>query len=172
MSTITLHSSWRGVLSSLVGASVVFLVGALSTSLTGGAVGSLVLLGLGLVLLMIVLFDFPVAAEFDADGVVRRPLLRRHRISWSDVDQLTRARPGIAAAARNLKPGGLVAKIGRRRYLLVDQCESRDEHDLLVQVLAASSEQLWLDDLVLPPEDVDPTWTYRRRRWQPSAPNG
>lgn len=145
---------------------MVFLIGALSVSMSGGAVGSIVVFAVGLVLLMIVLFDYPVASEFDAEGVVRRPMMRRHRISWSEVDQLTRARPGIAAAARNLKPGGLVAKIGRRRFLLVDQCESRDEHDRLVELIADWSEQLWLDDLILPPDALDPSWTYRRSRWR------
>lgn len=165
-SSITLHSSWKGVLLSLGGAAMVFLIGALSVSMSGGAVGSIVVFAVGLVLLMIVLFDYPVASEFDAEGVVRRPMMRRHRISWSEVDQLTRARPGIAAAARNLKPGGLVAKIGRRRFLLVDQCESRDEHDRLVELIADWSEQLWLDDLILPPDALDPSWTYRRSRWR------
>lgn len=164
--SVTLHSSWRGILWSVLGAGAVFAAGLASVILTGAATASLILFVVGAVLLAVVLFDYPVAAEFDADGVTRRPLLRRHRIEWIRVVQLTRTRPGIAAAARNLKPGGLAVKVGRRRYLLVDQCESILEYDDLVELLSESDDQLGLDELIIPPVGVEPTFTYRRRKWQ------
>lgn len=167
-SSITLHSSWRGLALGAIGGAVVTAAGAYSTASTDGAVGSLVLLLIGVAILAVIALDLPVASEFTGDGVTRRPLLRRHHLSWDRVDQLTRTRPSIAARARNLAPGGLVAKVGRRRYLLVDQCESLAEYGALAELLEEASIEVSFDDLIVPPEGVDPTWTYRRRRWQPS----
>ena len=164
--SVVLHSSWRGFATSLLGAGIILAVGAASTSLTGGAVGSLILLAIGLTLFAVVAFDYPIAAEFDADGVTRRPLLRRHRLAWSDAQQLTRVRPGIAAAARSLKPGGLALRVGRRRYLLVDQCESLEEFERLVELLERDDREIGLDELIIPPVDIDPTYIYRRAKWQ------
>ena len=163
--SVTLHSSWKGVASSFIGSLIVFAAGAASAAL-GGSTGSWIFFAVGVVLVVGVFLDYPVAARFDRDGVTRRALVRRHRIEWESVGQLTRARPGIAAAARNLNPGGLTAKVGPRRYLLVDQCESRSEFDALMRVFGGR-ENLGLDDLIVPPAGVDPTWTYRRSRWQP-----
>lgn len=151
---------------------VLIAAGTFSTLSTGGAVGSLLLLGVGVIILVVVVADFPVSSVFDRDGVSRRPILRRHRLTWDRVDRLTRTRPSIAARARNTAPGGLVAKVGRRRYLLVDQCESIGEYDALVELLTGHADRLGLDELVMPPPGVDPTYTYRRRKWQnPSAPD-
>jgi len=68
---------------------------------------------------------------------------------------------------RNLKPGGLTAKVGRRRYLLVDQCEAIAEFDQLGDVLAARYVELGVDEMIPPHAETEPTWTYRRRHWQP-----
>jgi len=165
--SITLHSSWKGVASSFIGSLIVFGAGAASV-LSGGSTGSWILLVVGAGLVAGVFLDYPVAARFDRDGVTRRALLRRHRIEWDRIGQMTRARPGVAAAARNLKPGGLTAKVGRRRYLLVDQCESRPEFDELMRTLGGRAD-IGLDDLIVPPDGVDPTWTYRRARWEPQS---
>jgi len=163
-STITLHSSWKGVVIGGLGALAVFGVGLSATIASGGATISVIILVLGVVFLATTLFDYPVSSRFDADGVERRALLRRHRISWDRVDQLTRTRPGLRARA--LTPGGLAAKIGRRRYLLVDQCESIAEFDALGEILAARYVELGVDEMLAPHHDADPTWTYRRKRWQ------
>jgi hypothetical protein len=165
--SVTLHSSWKGVASSFIGSFIVFAAGAAAAAV-GGSTGSWIFFSVGIGLVVGVFLDYPVAARFDRDGVTRRALLRRHRIEWERVGQLTRARPGIAAAARNLNPGGLTAKVGRRRYLLVDQCESRPEFEALMRVFAGRDD-LGLDDLIVPPDGVDPTWTYRRARWTPQA---
>ena len=166
--SLTLHSSWRGLVASYLGASILFAAGVAAVVSSSGATGAWIVVGIGALLVVGVTFDVPISTEFDREGVTRRPLLRRHRLAWDDVGQLTRARPGIAAAARNLNPGGLTAKVGRRRYLLVDQCESRAEFDALVEMLAdASDVDIGVDDLLAPPQGIDPTWTYRRKRWQP-----
>jgi len=165
--SVTFHSSWKGFGSSLIG-SVIVLAAGVASAVFGGSTGSWILLAVGVVLTAGVFLDYPVAARFDRGGVTRRALLRRHRIEWERVDQLTRARPGIAAAARNLNPGGLTVKVGRRRYLLIDQCESRREFDALMVVLDGR-DGLGLDDLIAPPDGVVPTWTYRRTRWEPQV---
>jgi hypothetical protein len=92
---------------------------------------------IGLVLLVIVLVDFPVACRFDARGVQRRCPLRRAMLDWDRIDRFTRAAPAVRFGRETspsgspskktpvrLRPAGLVASIGRRRYLLVNRCES------------------------------------------------
>ncbi len=162
--TITIHSSWKGVVLGGLGAVAVFAFGLAITISSGGAVIPVIMLFFGSVLLLTTLFDYPIASRFDADGVERRAMLRRQQITWDRVDQLTRTRPALAA--RSLTPGGLAAKIGRRRYLLVDQCESVSEFDALGEVLAERYVELGLDEMLSPPADTDPTWTYRRKQWQ------
>ncbi|WP_394930120.1 hypothetical protein [uncultured Ilumatobacter sp.] len=164
--SVTLHSSWKGVLLSAVGATVVFGVGLGGTISSGGAGVPVVILGLGVILLLTVLFDYPIASRFTPEFVERRAVLRRHKIPWEGVDQLTRSRPGLVGL-RNLKPGGLAAKVGRRRYLLVDQCEAIAEFDQLGDVLAARYVELGVDEMIPPHAETEPTWTYRRRCWQP-----
>lgn len=161
---VTIHSSWRGLVSGGLGAVLVAALGVVAIIRSDGAVGPMVLLAVGVLLAAVVVLDLPVASEFDAQGVTRRALLRNHRLAWAEIDQLTRARPSVARI-RRLKPGGLVAKVGRRRYLLVDQCESIAEFDALQRVLGDTVEALRFGDLVIPPADADPTWTYRRKRW-------
>ena len=163
---VTLHSSWRGIALSFVGSG--FLAGvAIFVALANG-IGWFtgVLLAVGLVIFGGIAFDYPIASTFAADRVERRSLLRRHRIGWDGVDQLTRTRPGFAAGPRRFMPGGLVAIVGRRRYLLTDQPESGEEHDRLVAVLEPWSKQLGLKGLRRPSDQVAPTWLYRRRRWR------
>jgi hypothetical protein len=163
---VTLHSSWKGIILGAFGAVIMFVFGLGLTLSSGGAGVPVALLFLGVLFLGSVIFDYPVASRFTVEGVERRAPLRRHKISWDRVDQLTRARPGIAGI-RKLAPGGLVVKVGRRRYLLVDQCESISEFDALGALLDERREALGLDELVFPQTETDPTWTYRRKRWQP-----
>ena len=164
--SVTLHSSWKGVILSAVGAACVFVFGLGITLSSGGATVAVGVLVLGSVLLATVLFDYPVSSRFTSEYVERRAILRRQTIAWDRVDQLTRARPGIAGL-RSLTPGGLTAKVGRRRYLLVDQCEAMSEFDALGEVLVDRYVELGVDEMIPPRTETDPTWTYRRRRWQP-----
>lgn len=163
--SITLHSSWRGITLSMVGALAVFLVGSIAVGANGFTPIPTVILVLGTVMVCAVVFDYPVASTFGRDDVVRRAMLRTHRIRWDRVDQLTRARPSLTSGLRQLKPGGLTAKVGRRRYLLVDQCESEAEFDELSELLDARFVELAIDEMIVPPAGIDPTWTYRRKRW-------
>jgi hypothetical protein len=88
---------------------------------------------------------------------------------WILSVQITRTRPVIAGALKGLTPGGMAVKVGRRRYLLVDQCEALREFQELVELLDDRSVTLGIDEMVQPPEAIDPTWTYRRKRWLPDG---
>ncbi|MFT4618261.1 MAG: hypothetical protein ACI89G_002173 [Minisyncoccia bacterium] len=167
--SVTLHSSWKSLVLSCFGAFFVFGVGLATTISAGGAIIPIIILVLGSVFLASVLFDSPVASTFTTDGVLRRPLLRRHFIAWDRVGQLTRTRPVIAGALQGLTPGGIAVKVGRRRYLLVDQCEALREFQELVELLDDRYVTLGIDEMVQPPETIDPTWTYRRKRWLPDG---
>lgn len=164
---ITIHSSWRGVLTSFLGAGLLTLVGAIAVSSNGWRLLPAAILVGGMVLLVGAIFDYPIAATFDRCGVTRRSLVRRHRIEWDDVDQLTRTRPGIFTLRRKVVQGGLTAALGRRRYLLTDAVESLNEHEVLARVL--EQHDLEFDRLLRPPDDVPPTWLYRRRKWRPDT---
>ena len=132
---LTLHSSWRGIVASGAGALIVTLIGVLVIATNGAAVLSVIVAVLGLGFMATVLFDYPVASTFSTGGVERRMMLRRQHLPWDRVRQLSRGRPGLTKGVRGLRHGGLVAVVGRRRYLLVDQCESRAEYDALAPIV-------------------------------------
>lgn len=170
---LVLHSSWRGILgaaasSALLAALTVFAWGA------GVTVISVALTVATSALAAITALDYPIAAEFGPNGVVRRCPLRRHVLAWSNIDALTRTADSAAlehddgsrGRAVRRRPGGLAARVGRRRYLLVNQCESRAEAETLRRLLADwDVPTAW--SAGLPTEDQPPTWLYRRRRWRP-----
>ena len=122
----------------------------------------------GVVLVAIVLFDYPVASTFDADGVTRHMVFRRHRLSWDRVEKLSRTRPGLVSGFRKLAYGGLVAVVGPRRYLLTDRCESLEEYGAVQQAIGARAEDL-MATTPEPPAGSVPTWWYRRRKWAPDG---
>lgn len=173
-SEVTLHSSWRTVVGGYVGP--VMLLALALAAWAGAAVGTAVVLAvLGAVLLGVVLLDLPVASTFGPDAVERRAPLRRHRIGYSDIRQLTRARGKLLSINRftgdpemRANRGGLVAVVGRRRYLLVDNAESRGEFETLMALLEEYAAGL-VDEDLMPPTDIAPTYLYRRRHWRPDA---
>jgi len=162
---ITIHSSWKGIITSYGGAALILLGGSIAVSANGGRLLPILILLGGMILTAGVLFDYPLAATFDRDGVVRRALFRRHRIEWERVDQLTRTRPSIFAMRRQVVQGGLTAAVGKRRYLLTDAVESLDEHEALARLL--DGHEIAFDGLLRPPDDVPPSWLYRRQKWRP-----
>ena len=121
---------------------------------------------IGVALVAVMLFDYPAASAFSERGVTRRMMLRRQRIDWAAMSQLSRTRPGLTAGWRKVQHGGLVAVVGRRRYLLVDRCESLDEFDRLESVVGGRAREL-LDEVPRPSEAADPTWLYRSAKWAP-----
>ena len=162
---LTIHSSWKGIITSFGGGGLTLLVGVLAVSANGIRFLPMIILSAGVMLAVGLLFDFPIAATFDRDGVVRRALLRRHWLRWQQVDQLTRTRPSIFAMRRQVVQGGLTAVVGKRRYLLTDSVESLAEHETLTRLLDAH--EIAVDGLLRPPDDVAPSWLYRRQKWGP-----
>lgn len=141
----------------------------------GVSVVAVVIAVIAVGLLAVLLFDYPVATRFDREGVQRRMPLRRHLIRWADIRQFSRTRGRVFSPARfssnpemRANRGGLVAVVGRRRYLLVDQPEARDEFDRLTRLLDEVAPDL-VDEDLLPPPDAVPTFLYRRRRWRPDG---
>lgn len=172
MEGVTLHSSWRGIGASIAGGLTVLGLGLLGFAAAGRvAVFPAVLVAAGTLFVLVTLLDYPVASTFTADGVERRMVLRRQFIAWGRVRQLTRTRPGLVGGLRKLTLGGLVAAVGRRRYLLVDQLESLPEFNAVIDVLGDdTAEALSLDTMTRPPEETNPTWLYRRHKWAPDSP--
>lgn len=163
---MTLHSSWRGLVFNTLGALIVLGGGVLAVSRGGWNVLSTMVFVVGVGLVAVMVFDYPVASTVSTDGVTRRMMLRRQHLPWERIDQLSRTRPGLTSGWRKVQHGGLVAVIGRRRYLLVDRCESLDEFRRLEDLVSGRSREL-LDEVPVPPEAALPTWLYRSGKWAP-----
>jgi hypothetical protein len=176
---VVLHSSFLRLGAAYLGPAALIVLAVSAMAVNGRVhVVALVVLGIGVVLGAVSALDYPRSARFGPDGVGRRCLLRVQRLPWSRVDALTRSadvwlatrqdvagptgRPVPSPTRRKRPPGGLVAMSGRRRYLLVDQVESRAEYQLL-----RSGMEAWAPDVRVlaeaPPPDIAPTTTYRRR---------
>ena len=168
--SITLHSSWRGIVLNFSGALLVLAAGLWAVAGGGVNVISVIILLMGAALVAVVLFDYPVASTFSADGVVRRTMLRHQHIDWGRIDQLSRTRPKLLASFRKIGHGGLVAVIGKRRYLLVDHCESRDEFKELERITGDRAEEIGLDEVPRPAKGTAPTWVHRLSKWAPDRP--
>lgn len=171
--SVTLHSSWRGIVGASFGAAVVALGGTYGVWQAGFRPVPGALFVLGWLFVLGVALDYPIAARFTPSGVERRMLLRRQMMAWDASSQLTRTRPSLTSLLRvdrELRHGGSLAlKRGRRRYLLVDQVENGGEYDRLVKLLGPVAEEVGLTELPRPPDKVAPTWMYRRRRWRPES---
>ena len=164
----TLHSSWRGIVGSFLGAFLLLFLGVLAVSAAGWSLLSGGLLVVGVVMSVGTSWDYPLRSTFGPDGIERRCLLRRQHLGWDRVRQLSRSRSGLFSGG--LRLGGLSAIVGRRRYLLVDQAESGAEHDDLDALLGDElGEAVGFDGLRRPGDDVNPTWIYRRGRWRPPS---
>lgn len=164
--SLTLHSSWWGIISGVVSSTVLTALGGWATSSVGFRVIPSMLLIVGVMLAAVVLFDLPIASRIDVHGIERRALLRRHRINWSAIRAISRGRPAMKIRSRSLDPGPLVAVVGRRRYMVIDQTESIEEYQRLIALLRTLERDDDVELLLSPPESRPPTWTYRHRRWQ------
>ena len=168
--SITLHSSLAGIIAIGVGVVVldVFAVGLLLSA--GLSIASVVIGLVAVISSVVVLVDMPVASTFDGQGVIRRAVLRRHRVPWERVDRLARLRRGVVRTPRASPDAGLVAMVGSRRVMLVDRMEGRQEFELLSEILGSQAKTLEFDGLRVPPKEQNPTWLYRRAKWAPDGP--
>jgi hypothetical protein len=109
---VVVDSAASTVVLSLIGP--VLLIGlALFWMASGSPWWVLVMLVLGVVVLVVVLFDMPIAAVFSEAGVTRRTPLRDHTLAWAEIDKLS-----LTGSGRN---PGVAARVGRRNYLLADR---------------------------------------------------
>jgi hypothetical protein len=153
---VQLYSSWRGRLVAFVSPTILVVIAVAAIATSGVRVFSLVLLLIGVGIAIVAIFDFPVWARFDAHGVTRRTFLRSHTLAWETVAVLERAAGPLRRRGKN---GPLIAVIGNRRYLLVDQPESVDEFTAIRSVVAGAVEVGALP----PADDTPPTWLYHRK---------
>lgn len=165
--TVTLHSSWTGVVSVAVGAGLLDLVSLAAFVTIGLSVGTSVFAAVAVACTLLVLLELPVAAVFGPAGVVRVSPVRRAFLPWGRVTKLTRLRRGVLRTSKSAPVGGLVAMLGSRRVVLVDRMEGPEEFEELVQVLGPVGEDLLVDELAVPPLEQTPTWMYRRKKWAP-----
>ncbi len=167
--SVVLHSTWTGIVMAVLGSIMMAVVTIAVLATEGWSWWSGALVVVTTALSVVVLFDLPIAAEFGADAVTRRNLARRHRLRWDDVQRLERLRVGILRTRRRGVGGGLVARIGHRRYVLVDTVESQLEFDAVRRVLGERADVLGLTDDLRPEEGHNPTWLYRRQHWRPDS---
>lgn len=170
--SVTVHSSWRGIVGGFFGAGVIALGGTIGVAAVGFRPFPVIVCAIGWALVAVMAFDFPVASTFSASGVRRRMVARRQWFAWREGDQLSRTAPKIVWGERRLEHGGLTLVRGRRRYLLVDRPESAAEFDAVVLVLeadGAAGAGLGASYLPRPSESLPPSWLYRRARWRPDS---
>ncbi|MFN3257676.1 MAG: hypothetical protein ACE37B_18495 [Ilumatobacter sp.] len=149
---LTIRASRRGVLAPTAGVVVALAVGLGLFVVDGVSAGAIVVSVLAVGALAVVLFDMPLATEFDTDGFVRVTPLRRARRSWDDIDRLERGRSGWYR--RRAAAGvGLVAIRGGFRYLLVDRTERPSEHERLLAILRAADAD-WVATNLAPPPNM------------------
>ena len=166
----TLYSTWRGLFVSTVTPVLLMALGIGAMVWAGRvAIVALAVAIIGLALGLVGLFDLPRRCVVSADGLTRRCLLRTQTLPWDNVHAITRApgsrtfgpRPdGASRTSRSI--GGLTARAGKRRYLLVDAPEGPDEYEQRARGLAA-----WAPGVALravpPPDGATPTWLYHER---------
>ncbi len=168
--TVTVHSSWRGIIGGFVGAGVIALGGSYGVAVAGARTFPVIVAVVGWILFLVMATDFPLASTFSTTGVERRMLLRRQSFRWRPTDRLSRTAPRIVLAERRLEHGGLTLVRGRRRYLLVDRPESGTEYDAVVatvEVDGGPGAELGASYLPRPSDSIPPSWIYRRSKWRP-----
>ena len=116
--------------------------------------------------------QFPRHVVVGPGGIERRCLLRTHHLGYDEVAAIERGpAPRIATARamrsndlrerQQVRSGLVAAGTGRRRWMLTDQPESREEYDRLAAVLIAHSGTHLLASR--PQAGSTPTSLYRRQ---------
>lgn len=161
--SLVLHSSWRGRISAALTPTLLLAFGGIGALGAGLRAIPAVALALGIGLLLVVVFDYPMRTVFGQESIDRKCLGRTERLEWSQVGLV--GRPAYSARLGRLgrTTTGLVAAVGRRRYLLTDRMESKAEHQALLRVIAAWAEGTPVE-ATQPPDDWPPTWLYKRRQ--------
>jgi len=166
--SITLHSSWTGLILNSMGALLLFVVAIVLAIVNGLSWLPAVLFVLGVVVAGVLAYDMPIATTFDSDGILRRAALRHHRLEWDDVNRVRRGRAGVVRNRSQNTRGGLVAWSGRKPYVLSDKMESTIEFDQLRDLLGHKlADSVGIDAGLRPLRERSPTWTHRNEKWHP-----
>lgn len=169
--TVTLHSSWTGILLAVVGALGVVAIAVLTWTAEAALLVRIIATVVAVGGAIVILVDMPIATTFTRAGLTRRCLLRKHTIPWDRITRLTRVPRGLYRVRRrdSANEGGLVALIGTRQYSLVDQMEGRAEFDALLEVIGVEGDHPLISRLIIPHDGRTPTWSFRRSRWRPDS---
>jgi len=168
---LVLYPTWIGLLAASLVPPGLLLLGWLAFEVVGLGVVAFGLLVGGSIGGLLAGRNFPRHVVFGPGGIERRCLLRRHVLPYTDVSAIRRApapRSAVARAARSKDPaararassGLLAAGHGRRRWMLTDQPESREEYDRLAGLLIRYGPTTL--EAARPPAGTAPTTLYRR----------
>lgn len=169
--SITLHSSWFGIVSASLGALIVDALAVAVLVANGVTVVSVLFVLAGIGATLVVVFDMPIATRFEPHAFERLTLLRRQRVDFDDIDRFSRMRRAVRrpGAGPSASASGLVAMRGRRQTLLVDRAEGFVEHQRLREVVGREAAEYLLADVAEPPMNRTPTWVGRRKQWRPDS---
>jgi hypothetical protein len=169
---LVLYPTWTGLLAASLVPPGLLLLGWLAIEAgSTGAIASVLLVG-GTVSAVLAGRDFPRHVLFGPEGIERRCLLRRHLLPYTEVTAIRRApasrfararaaRSGDPAERARVRSGLFAAGPGRRRWMLTDQPESREEYDRLATLLIVHGPTSL--EAGRPPAGTPPTSLYRRR---------
>jgi hypothetical protein len=166
---VVIHTSVRGLVAAYLTPLILVVLGVTGAAHIGARPVPVTFLVVGGLLGAVVLVDYPTRVEFDHAGVHRVCPLRRHSLPWERIAAFERPRPTSMATVRNLRErpdepfvsGGLIARSkGRRRWLLTDRVESRDEYDRLRDLMHTVGARVRLR-AARPHEGVPPSGLYR-----------
>lgn len=173
---VVIYSSIRGQLTAIVTPAILIAIGTLGVAIGGPNVIAIFILFVGVILAIGTLIDYPRRSEFTDSGIDRVAFLRRHHLDWVDIEQLDRTNPFLIGRrfrrSRRIEDedepkvprgAGLVAVNGRRRYLLTNAREGRDEFDQLAALVKSAAPEVKLLAR-RPAQDAAPSSLYRRRR--------
>jgi hypothetical protein len=169
---VVLHTSLRGLFAAYASPAILVTLGLMGWAGIGARPVPVTFILVGTALGAVVLMDYPRRVRFDRAGVHRICPLRRHSLGWERLASFERPRPSSTATLRNMteRPdetivsGGLIARgTGRRRWLLTDRLESRDEYDRLRDLLDTLGSPVRLR-APRPHDGVPPTGLYRSAR--------
>lgn len=165
---VVIHSSWRGILASFLAPLLLAAVMAAAWWRIPRVSGGLIGVGsVAVTLLAVAIFDYPLHTQIGPKGIERICLGRRQFIEWPAIRSIGRGRGAVLSMRTREKvsaraAGPLVARMGRRTVLLVDQCESLAEHTAICRVIERCAPHVGLPPR--PPLSVPPTDLYRRRK--------
>ena len=173
---LVLYPTWLGLVASVGVPPGLLLFGWVGLSSGGSTVGA-VLVALGVLTGGWAVHQFPRHVVVGPGGIARRCLLRTHHLDYGEVVAIRRAPGSRLATARALRSqdpadrarirsGLLAVGHGRRRWMLTDQPESREEYDHLATLLVANGATAL--EAARPQPGAAPTSLYRRRA--PSLP--